>query len=233
MLDGDGTPLSRRYFCSKDEKELDAAEIVRGYQLDGKYVVVTDEELEALEPDRSRDIDMRRFVDRDSIDPMDFESGYVLTPAGGSSKAYRLLAQTMESESRAGIATFVMRGKEYLVAILAEDGVLRAETMRFQDEIRSLEGIEMPAKPRVQRAELSRIEKAIRALSADELAPRELQDAYTRRALELVEKKQKARQDVVEAPEETEAEGEEDVIDLMEIIKRSMRPGPKRAQKRA
>lgn len=233
MLDGDGTPLSRRYFCSKDEKELDAAEIVRGYQLDGKYVVVTDEELEALEPDRSRDIDMRRFVDRDSIDPMYFESGYVLTPAGGSSKAYRLLAQTMESESRAGIATFVMRGKEYLVAILAEDGVLRAETMRFQDEIRSLEGIEMPAKPRVQRAELSRIEKAIRALSADELAPRELQDAYTRRALELVEKKQKARQDVVEAPEETEAEGEEDVIDLMEIIKRSMRPGPKRAQKRA
>jgi DNA end-binding protein Ku len=221
MLDRDGTPLARRYFCSKDEKKLDNDDIVRGYELDGKYVVVTDEELESLAPEKSRDIDLRLFVDQDAIDPMYFERAYFLTPAGGSSKAYRLLAETMEEMSRAGIATFVMRGKEYLVAIIAEDGVLRAETLRYHDELRSIDDVGLPEKPRVKRTDVARFEKAIRAHAEKTLDPRELEDAFAQSVLDLVVQKSSADQDVVEAPEETEAE-EEDVIDLMEVIKRSM-----------
>ncbi|MGH7552460.1 MAG: Ku protein, partial [Longimicrobiales bacterium] len=176
MLDRDGTPLARRYFCSKEEKKLDDEDIVRGYELDGKYVVVTDEELEALAPDKSRDIDLRRFVDHDAIDPMYFERAYFLTPAGGSSKAYRLLAETMEDMGRAGIATFVMRGKEYLVAIIAEDGVLRAETLRYHDELRSIDDVGLPVKPRVKRTDVARFEKAIRAHSEKSFEPHELED---------------------------------------------------------
>jgi DNA end-binding protein Ku len=224
MLDRDGTPLARRYFCSKDEKELDDDEIVRGYELDGEYVVVTDEELEALEPDKSRDIDLRRFVPRDAIDPIWFERAYYLTPAGGSTKAYRLLAETMERSARAGIATFVMRGTEYLVAILADHGILRAETLRFAEEVRTPHDVGLPEKARVRSAEVKRIEKAMRKLAEDELDSDELADVQAERLLELVARKQSADQDVVAATELPESE-EDDVIDLMEVIKRSMRGG--------
>ena len=82
MLDQDGTPLARRWFCPKDETWLEDDDIVRGYEVDDdKYVVVTDDELEALEPRKSRDIDLRRFVPREAIDPRYFEHGYLLAPA--------------------------------------------------------------------------------------------------------------------------------------------------------
>ena len=140
MLDQDGTPLARRWF-SQDGTWLDDDDIVRGFEVDDdKYVVVTDEELEALEPRKSRDIDLRRFVPREAVDPRYFEHGYLLAPASDSTKAYRLLAAVMEETDRAGIATFVMRDKEYLVAILSENGVLHAVTLRFADELRSPAG---------------------------------------------------------------------------------------------
>jgi DNA end-binding protein Ku len=222
MLDADGTPLSRRYFCSKDGKELESDDIVRGYELDsGDIVVVTDEELEALEPQKSRDIDLRHFVPADQIDPLLFQRAYFLTPAGGSTKAYRLLATTMEKEKRAGIATFVMRGKEYLIAILAERGILRAETLRFADEVRVPDTVGLPEVPRVKSARVKRMEKAIRALAAEEIDASEMEDPYADRLLALVQEKLAAGDGVreVEAEEEAEDEG---VIDLMEVLKRSM-----------
>src|SRR5687768_2178685 len=170
MLSPDGTPLRRRYFCPKEGREVPAGELVRGYEVEpGEHVVVADEELEALEPRRSRDIDLTRFVPADEIDPMFFERGYVLAPAGESTKAYRLLAAIMEETGRAGIATFVMRGKEYLVAILAENGVLRAETLRFADEIRSPAAVGLPARSKPAEAAVRRAEKAIAAAAASEL----------------------------------------------------------------
>src|SRR5688572_16986915 len=125
MVAPDGTPVERRYVCSKEQVELDWEDIVRGYEVKkGKFVVVTDDELEALEPRKSRDIDLRLFVRKDEIDPIYFERAYFLVPASGSNKAYRLLAKVMEDTDHAGIATFVMRKKEYLVAILAKNGIL-------------------------------------------------------------------------------------------------------------
>lgn len=223
MLDADGTPLARRYFCSHDDRELDDDDIVRGFELDGRYVVVTDDELEALEPDKSRDIDLRRFVDRDAIDPRFFANAYYLTPAGGSTKAYRLLAETMERTGRAGIATFVMRGKEYLVAILAEDGILRAETLRFRDELRSDADIGLPDKPRLNKAEVTSMEKAVRTHSKTRLDRRELEDDYTAELRKLARSKQRKGKDVVAAPKAAEPAENADVIDLVEVIKRGMK----------
>src|SRR5690606_796011 len=147
----EGVPLARRYYDEKHEREIQREEIVRGFELDdGEMVLVTDAELEALEPDKTRDIDLRRFVPAESIDARYFDRGYFLAPSGDSTKAYRLLAAVMEKSKRAGIATFVMRGKEYLVAIFAENGILRAETLRFADELRSADdvGLPEPAKPK-------------------------------------------------------------------------------------
>ena len=85
MIDADGTPLARRYHCPADEQPVAPDHITRGYELDsGKIVVVTDEELEALAPKKSREIDLRRFVDRDSIDPLYFQRSYFLAPGAGS-----------------------------------------------------------------------------------------------------------------------------------------------------
>src|SRR5262245_63686081 len=134
MLGPDGQPLARKYFAEKTGKDLDADETIRGYEISKeKYVIVTDEELERLAPEKTRDIDLKQFVPADSIPPIYFERGYFLTPAAGSQKAYKLLAETMEKSDLAGIATFVMRGKEYLIAIFSDNGILREEMMRFDE----------------------------------------------------------------------------------------------------
>src|SRR5467141_1175086 len=145
MLGPEGEPLARRYYSQKSGRDLDQEEMVRGYEIDkDKYVMVTDEELERLAPDQSRDINLRRFVDLESIPPLYFDRSYFLAPSEGSEKAYKLLTETMEKSDLAGIATFVMRGKEYLVAIFPENGILRAETMRFKDELRTPKEVGLP-----------------------------------------------------------------------------------------
>ena len=145
MLSPEGEPLARRYYSEESGDDLQDDDMVRGFELEkDRYVIVTDDDLERLAPEQSRDIDLRRFVPLEDISPIYFDRSYFLVPSEGSEKAYRLLAQTMEKEKLAGVATFVMRGKEYLVAIFPENGILRAKTMRFPHEIRSPKEIGLP-----------------------------------------------------------------------------------------
>ncbi|MFU8831876.1 MAG: Ku protein, partial [Wenzhouxiangella sp.] len=222
MVDRDGTPLSRRYFCEKEGKALTSDEIVRGYEIDqDRFVVVSDDELDALAPDKTREIDLRRFVPLGDINPVFFDRGYFLAPDADATKAYRLLAKSMEDEQRAGIATFVMRGKEYIIAILAEKGILRAETLRFHDEIRSPQDIGLGQMPKPDSKLVSEWKKAIKSNAAQTLDRSLLVDRQTQRTLELARKKLEAGKDVVDVPEETrQAEEEEsNVIDLMQVLK--------------
>lgn len=232
MLAPDGTPLSRRYWCPRDERLLDPAEIVRGYEVDdGEFVVVTDEELDALEPEKSREIDLRRFVPREQIDPIYFDRGYFLAPSGDSTKAYRLLARAMEDAGRAGVGTFVMRGKEYLAAILSEAGILRAETLRFAAEIRSPGDVGLPELPDADADRTDRLEAAIEELSADSLESAELGDPYTERVESLIAEKLAGGEDVVEIPEEARRETSEvEIVDLMEVLKRRLQGGEKASE---
>ena len=224
MLGPDGQPLSRKYYSEKTERDLDADEMVRGYEINkGKYVVITDDELERLAPDKTRDIDLKRFVPEESIPPVYFERGYFLTPAAGSEKAYKLLAQTMEKEEKAGLATFVMRGKEYLVAIFAENGILRAETMRFPDELRTPAEVGLPKKPKIPRATVAKFEKLISSKSKKQLSPRKLEDEQTERLLKLVKKKSAQRKNIVEVDTDERDEREQGkVVDLVAILKKSL-----------
>lgn len=223
MVSPRGTPLNRRYFTSKDDRELDSDEIVRGYEIEkDRFVVVDDDELERLAPERTRDIDLRHFVKASEIDPMYFERAYYLTPAGQSNKAYRLLAQVMEETDRAGIATFVMRAKEYLVAILADNGILRAETLRFADEIRDPAAVGLPEPVKVSAAAVRKAEKAIAAAAASKLDEKVLEDPWAQRMVALAERKRKRGEDVVEVPEEAAVEAGAEVIDLMAVLKQSL-----------
>ena len=222
MLGPEGEPLARRYFSQKTGRALDNEHMVRGYEFDkDKYVVITDEELERLAPDQSRDIDLRRFVELKSIPPLYFDRSYFLAPSAGSEKAYRLLSETMQKEKLAGIATFVMRGKEYLVAIFSDNGILRAETMRFADELRSPSDVGLPKKKDVPKATVTKFEKLIKNKSKKKFAPaKKLADKQTDSLLKLVKQKQKKRSNVVEV--EAEAETDRKVIDLVQVLKKSL-----------
>jgi DNA end-binding protein Ku len=236
MIGPDEAPVRRRYVCSKDGKPLDADDIVRGYEIEkGKFVVVTDEELEAIEPRKSREIDLQLFVDRATIDPIYYDRGYFLVPSGGTNKAYRLLAEVMEKKEQAGIATFVMRAKEYLVAILAENGILRAETLRFDEEVRKPEDVGLPEPAKPSAADVKKFETAI-ASRAKKLDLHELVDDYVERLEKLVAQKEKKKADIVRAPAEERDEDESgsgEVVDLLAMLSRSLGQSGRKPPKKA
>jgi DNA end-binding protein Ku len=221
MLAPSGRTLSRRYYSAKTNRELKPHQMVRGYETDrGKYVIVTDDELDKLEPEKSHDIDLKHFVDKDSIPPLYFERGYFLAPGEESTKAYKLLAAVMEKTGRAGVATFVMRGKEYLAAIVAEKGILRAETMRFKDEIRSPKDIGLPEKTGVSAQQVHRFAQLIAKKSTRELSRDELHDETAAALLKLVRKKQTRKENIVESVEPESSEAPQ--MDIVEALKRSL-----------
>lgn len=222
MLGPDGQPLARKYYSQKTEKDLDADEIVRGYEIEkDKFVIVTDEELERLAPEKTRDIDLKLFVPEESIPPIYFERGYFLTPAANSHKAYKLLAETMKRGRHGGVATFVMRGKEYLVAIFSDQGILRAELMRFADELRTPSDLELPKKDKVPAATVRKFEKLISERTKKQFATSKLTDAQNEKLLKLVKKKKSQRKNIVEVEvEEKTSEGK--VIDLVAVLKKSL-----------
>ncbi|MDX6406526.1 MAG: end-binding protein Ku [Blastocatellia bacterium] len=221
MLGPENEPLARRYYSEKTGRDLDSNDMVRGYEIDkDKYVIITDEELERLAPEQSRDIDLRRFVDLESIPPIYFDRSYFLVPAEGSEKAYRLLVDTMDKSQLAGIATFVMRGKEYLVTIFAENGILRAETMRFPGELRSPREVGLPAKASVPAATVKKFERIIKKHAARTLPLKELKDEHTEQLLKLIQKKRAQHKDVVKVEERERDEGK--VVDIMKALKKSL-----------
>lgn len=225
MVDKEGHALGRQYHCSADGKKLSNDDLVRGYETEsGEIVVITDEEFESLAPEMSRDIELKRFVAQDQIAPMYYDKSYFLAPAGQSSKAYILLAKTMERTGRVAIGKFVMRDHEYLVAILAEDGLLRAETLRHADEIRSAETIGLPPAAKAAAKTVSDLEKEIEHLSRKELDASELEDDAAQALQNLAERKLKKDQDVIEqaALEDEEEPGEQGakIIDFMEVLRK-------------
>jgi DNA end-binding protein Ku len=220
MLGPDGEPLARKYYAEKTGKDLDAENMIRGYEIDeGKFVTITDEELERLAPEKTRDIDLTRFVKEDAIPPIYFERGYFLTPAGNSEKAYRLLAEAMEELGDVGIATFVMRGKERVVAIFSDHGILRAETMRFSDEVRSVKGVGLPDKKDVSAAAVRKFESLIKKKAKRTFSPEK--DQQTEELLRLVKRKQSKPSNVVEL-KDYRRDKDEEAVDLVQVLKRSL-----------
>ena len=227
LLGPKGEPLKRDYYSSESGKDLESSEMIRGFETtNGKYVTVTEEELERLAPEKSRDISLRVFVPRRDVPTLYFQRGYVLTPADKSGKAYRLLATTMEALDNAGVATFVMHGKEYLVAIFAGEGILRAETLRFSDEVRKPSSIGVTTRrEKVATKLVKALDAAIGRLFKEKLDLKEMRDEYAERMLKMIEKKRAKHQDVVETAEPRK--GPAEVVDLMAVLKRNLEQGRK------
>jgi DNA end-binding protein Ku len=183
-------------------EEVPDEAIVKGYERSkGSYVVVTEDELAALDPEAQRTIDIEEFVDLTEIDPVHFDSSYYLAPDPATVKAYALLARTMEQAGKIGIARYVMRQKQYLAAIRPKDGHLILSTLVYPDEINDPE--EIPELDHVDGVEVSDKElemaqQLVESLAAD-WEPERFQDTYREQVLELVERKAAGETDVVVA----------------------------------
>ncbi|HXU94287.1 MAG TPA: Ku protein [Gallionella sp.] len=231
MVDANGALLKRQFFCEQDKHPLELDDVVRSYEIEKyHYVVVEDEELEALEPKRSREIDLKRFVPLRSINPVYFERAYYLVPDSDTTKAYRLLAKSMEDEQKAGIASFVMRGKDYLVAILASGGILRAETLRFHDELRTPDQVGLPPRQHADDKLAEQMRAAIGKTMRKRFDSELLSDQQARNLMQHIEQKLKSGTGVLKAPEEPESsEAAGNVVDLMQVLKERLQgrqPGP-------
>ncbi len=136
LHDADGGRIQQKRFCSADGEEVPYEHIVKGYEVaPDRYVVVDPAELEALDPKRSRTIEIERFVDLAEIDPILYDQPYYVAPAPGAVKAYRLMLAAMRDAGRVAIARVVLRQKEHLVALRATDEILVMETLVFADEV--------------------------------------------------------------------------------------------------
>jgi DNA end-binding protein Ku len=177
-------------------------------------------------PEMTRDIELREFVALDEIPATYYEHPYLLVPSGKSSKAYHLLAETMQGSKRAGIGTFVMRGHQYLAAIIADGGLLRLQTLRFANEVRSPAELGLPKAPKRAKAS-SKLARTIASLKQDALDAGVLADRYADKLHELAEAKQKKKKDVIHigvgAVDEDESPAESgNVVDLMKLIRQSL-----------
>ena len=226
LVDKADHALGREYHCSKEDKKLSQDELVRGYETDsGKMIVITDEEFESVAPEMSGDIELRNFVPLEQIPPIYFNRPYFLAPSGKSTKAYHLLTATMEKAGRVGIGSFVMRGHEYLVAIIADNGVLRADTLRYADEIRTPETIGLSKRGKATASKVTQFVKIIEDLTRTDLDLTELEDQEAKALEKLAATKQKEDEDVIHQRGLEQAEGDEGgakIIDLMAVLRKSL-----------
>jgi DNA end-binding protein Ku len=230
----DKARIETQRWCSEEEKEVPFEAVTRSYELDGgKTVIVTDEDLEAVEPRKTRTIDIEQFVDLEEVDPIYFNHPYWLVPAGddeGATRAYRLLLGVMEQTDNAALGRFVMRAKEHLALVRARDGALTLTTMRFHDEVRSTKDVPSAggktAKP--SRKELDAAVELIEALGAD-WKPDKYKDEYRKRLEQIVDKKRKGQ--TIEASDEEKAPSA--VPDLMAALEQSLADAKKSSKKKS
>jgi DNA end-binding protein Ku len=202
-------------------EEVPYEQIVKGYEIGpDRYVTITPEELESLEPEKTRTIDIEAFVDLDEIDPIFYDHPYYLVPDTGATKAYRLLVDAMQEANKVAIARVVLRQKEHLVALRPKEGVLTMETMLFADEVVPPDSLdEMPedGAAKTSKRELDMAKQLIESLAAD-FEPEQYRDEYRDRVLDMIERKAQGETITIEAPVEKPKE----VPDLMAALEASI-----------
>jgi DNA end-binding protein Ku len=220
LHDADHARIQQKRVCSEDGEEVPYENIVKGFEIaPDRYVVITPDELEALDPAKTRSIDIEDFVDITDIDPLYYEHPYYLLPDTGAAKAYKLLLEALRETNKVAIARVVLRTKEYLVAIRPAGDVLTMETMLFADELISADGLdELPdADVKATERELSMARQLIEA-QATEFDPSKYRDEYRERVLELIERKAAGEEIVVQPL----AEESKEVPDLMAALEQSL-----------
>jgi DNA end-binding protein Ku len=216
-----GNRIQQKRVDPETGEEVGYDQIVKGYELTkDRYVVITPDELDALDPEKTRTVDIEDFVDLDEIDPVYYDHPYYLVPDKGATKAYGLLLGAMKQANKVAIARVVLRSKEQLVAIRPSGDVLMMETMLFHDEVVPSDDIEdLPDGKELKATdrELKMAQQLIDSLSS-EFDPTSYRDEYREKVLELIEMKASGQEIAVqpEAPEPAK------VPDLMAALEASL-----------
>jgi DNA end-binding protein Ku len=225
-----GSRIKYQTYCPVCDQVVDRDDLVKGYEL-GKeqYIRVTEDELEALEGEASRDIDIAEFVPLASVDPIFLDKAYFLGPDKGGAKPYQLLARALEKAEQVGVARFIIRGKESVVLIRPFQRGLILHTMYFHDEIRDIGEIDRGESVKIKESEVQLALRLIAELAKKSFDPEEYDDEYRQRVLALVKEKAQGKKVTIAPPRAPRGK----VIDLMDALKKSLekRRGPEAAKK--
>jgi DNA end-binding protein Ku len=223
--DGTGQRIRHKRVAEKSGREVPYQKIVKGFSMPkGKVVVLTNDEIDAAEPHKSRTVDIEQFVQLDEIDPITWDASYYVGPDGeGAARAYALLRQAMEDRKRVAIGRFVMRTKEYLVCLRPLGNALCMETMFFADEVRDINDVPgIPGNTQKRNTRVGGRELAMAGQLIDGLTrpwnPSKFTDSYRDRVMKIVARKSKGQEI------EPVAEGEEpaEVVDLMAALRATL-----------
>ena len=213
-----GTRIRQQRVDPSTGEEVPYDEIVKGYEIGpDRYVLISSEELESLDPKATRTIDIEEFVDLEDIDPIYYDHSYYLAPAAGGAKAYRLLLDAMREAGKVGIGRLVLRTKQQLCALRPGDDVLTLSTMLFGDEVVApdkLDELDAVEEAAASDRELRMAEQLIESLSAD-FAPDKFQDEYRERVLEMIERKA-AGEEIAVQPQVEEPAAAPDLMAALE-----------------
>jgi DNA end-binding protein Ku len=218
-------------------KEVAWEDTVRGYEFEeGRYVVLSDEDLQRASPEKTQTVDIIDFVDLEDINPVFFDKPYYLAPEKKGAKSYALLREVLRRTNKVGIATVVIRTKQYLAAVIAREKVLLLDLLRFDQEVRDPDELDLPSgKEGLTERELDMAERLVEGM-VDEWDPERYKDDYTKDLMKMIHDRAKAGQ-LEEAPEAEPIErpARDNVVDLMALLKSSLddRGGSKGGHKKA
>jgi DNA end-binding protein Ku len=237
MLDKrDLAPVGYKRVNKATGKEVPWGEVVKGYEYkDDKYVVMSDEDFRRANPEAAKTVDILAFVELAEIRPQHFDTPYYLRPEKRGEKAYALLRETLQKAGKAGIASVVIRTKQYLAALVAQDELLVLNTLRYADELKDPAELEIP-KAKVTPKELDMALRLVEDM-ADKWHPEKYKDTYKDDLLKRIKEKVKAgeTEEIPEPEKEPRAGKGANVIDLMSLLKKSVehkQPRAKKARKR-
>jgi DNA end-binding protein Ku len=219
----DGERVHNKRVCNKGH-EVEWDDLVRGYEYSkGKYVVFTDDELDAAGVDSVKAVDIDAFVAYDEIDPMYFNKSYYVVPDQGGEKAYKLLAYALEETGQIAVGKITLREKEHLATLRLSDGVFVLETMHWPDEIREAKFDELKSRPRLSDNEKKMARSLVEQLSG-EFEPERFKDEYRTAIKKLAKKKIDGKEITVSEEKKEQPAG---VVDLMEALKQSVEQAKK------
>lgn len=210
----------------KNDKEVPWEETVRGYEYEeGQYVVLTDEDLRRASPEKTQTVDILDFVDLEEIDPRFFDKPYYLAPDKRGAKSYALLRETLRRTGKIGIASVVIRTKQYLAAVTVHEDVIVLEILRYGHELRDWEDLDLPrGKEGVSERELEMAERLVEGM-VSEWDPDRYKDTYVEDMMALIKQRIKSgkTEEIDETPVERPTGAK--VVDLMALLKQSVEEG--------
>jgi DNA end-binding protein Ku len=221
LHDKDGVRIQQKRVCPADGEEVPYEHIVKGFEIaPDRYVIVSQQELDALDPRRTKTIDIEEFVELSEIDPVYYDTAYQLAPATGGAKGYRLLLSAMEEAGKVAIGRFVLRTRQQLCALRPAGDVLMLSTMLYGDEVHAagrLDELDALADVEASTREVAMARELIESLSAS-FEPEKYRDDYREQLLELIERKAAGEEIAVQPAAEAPAA----VPDLMAALEASV-----------